>query len=168
MERDEAGIQRFVEHLGGLYEASGMARLPARLMARFLIDEDGRMTSAEIAEQLQVSPAAVSSATKVLIQVGLIRKERQPGTRANAYVLVDDDWYGSLMRQDQTLLLHEQYLQDGIDAAGGYGTRAGQRLALSVDQFILLRKHLDAFQREWDALKLQRSQELAALDARQA
>ena len=52
MERDEAGIQRFVEHLGGLYEASGMARLPARLMARFLIDEDGRMTSAEIAEQL--------------------------------------------------------------------------------------------------------------------
>lgn len=126
------------------------------------------MTSAEIAEQLQVSPAAVSSATKVLIQVGLIRKERQPGTRANAYVLVDDDWYGSLMRQDQTLLLHEQYLQDGIDAAGGYGTRAGQRLALSVDQFILLRKHLDAFQCEWDALKLQRSQELAALDARQA
>ena len=74
--RDEAGIQRFVEHLGGLYEASGMARLPARLMARFLIDEDGRMTSAEIAEQLQVSPAAVSSASACRHP-----ERRRPGSR---------------------------------------------------------------------------------------
>jgi hypothetical protein len=41
---------------------AGMARMPARVFAGVLVAEDGRQTAAELAELLQVSPAAISPA----------------------------------------------------------------------------------------------------------
>ena len=46
-----------------------MQRMPARVFAALLASDDGALTSAELGEQLQVSPAAVSGAVRYLAQV---------------------------------------------------------------------------------------------------
>ena len=67
--RSEDEVRAFVERLGSALTDAGMARLPARAFAAMLADEDGRMTSAELAEVLEVSPASVSGAVRYLSQV---------------------------------------------------------------------------------------------------
>jgi DNA-binding transcriptional regulator GbsR (MarR family) len=50
------------------------------------------MTAAELAEKLHASAGGVSGAVRYLVQVRLIRTERDPGTRRHVYV-VDGSWY---------------------------------------------------------------------------
>ena len=69
--------------------------MPSRIFAALMVKEDGRMTSAELIEQLSVSPAAVSGAVRYLAQMGLIRRERERGGRKDVFVVMDDAWHGA-------------------------------------------------------------------------
>src|SRR4051794_23612979 len=91
-----------VERIGAALTAAGLARLPARVFAVLLVDDDGRMTSAELVEALAISPAAVSGAVRVLEQLGWTRRERERGTRRDVYVVDDDAWRSALLQGDRT------------------------------------------------------------------
>jgi DNA-binding transcriptional regulator GbsR (MarR family) len=91
----------FVERMGAALTSAGLARLPSRTFAALLVDDDGRMTAAELAAYLGVSPAAISGAVRYLDTVGMIRRERERGSRRDIFVVDDDAWHGSLTRADQ-------------------------------------------------------------------
>jgi DNA-binding transcriptional regulator GbsR (MarR family) len=55
---------RFIERFASVMEESGIPRMPARVFAALLATDSGRLTSSELAELLQVSPAAVSGAVR--------------------------------------------------------------------------------------------------------
>ncbi len=93
---------RFVERMGGALTDAGLPRLPSRVFAALVVDDDGRMTAAELAETLAVSPAAVSGAVNFLAQIGFLHRERERGSRKDVYVVDDDAWLGAMMRKDQT------------------------------------------------------------------
>jgi DNA-binding transcriptional regulator GbsR (MarR family) len=97
----ESDRERFVERMGGALTSVGLARLPSRIFSVLLIDDDGRMTAAEIAAALGVSPAAVSGAVRYLDGVGMIRRERERGSRRDIFVVDDDAWHDMLLRADQ-------------------------------------------------------------------
>ncbi|NEE30623.1 MarR family transcriptional regulator, partial [Streptomyces sp. SID7982] len=59
---DEATVSRFVERFAAQLVQAGMTRMPARVFAALLSSERGALTSAELSEQLKISPAAVSGA----------------------------------------------------------------------------------------------------------
>src|SRR5215204_5264783 len=98
---NDAQRERFVERMGGALTSAGMARLPSRIFAALLIDEDGRMTAAEIGAALGVSPAAVSGAVRSLGDIGMLRRERERGSCRDIFVVEDDAWHDTLMRADQ-------------------------------------------------------------------
>ena len=91
----------FVERMGSALTSAGLARLPSRIFAALLADPDGRMTAAEIGTALQVSPASVSSAVRYLDGVGMVRREREPGTRRDVFVVDDDAWRDTLLQADR-------------------------------------------------------------------
>ncbi|GAA3543508.1 GbsR/MarR family transcriptional regulator [Nocardioides daeguensis] len=91
----------FVERMGGALTSAGLARLPSRVFAALLVDDDGRMTAAEIASGLGVSPAGVSGAVRYLDGIGMIRRERERGSRRDVFVVEDDAWHGMIARVDQ-------------------------------------------------------------------
>jgi len=97
----EARRDDFVERMGGALTSAGLARLPSRVFSALLIDDDGRMTSVEIAAALDVSPAGVSGAVKYLEQLGMVRRERERGSRRDVFVVDDDAWRGTMLRSDQ-------------------------------------------------------------------
>jgi hypothetical protein len=88
--------------MGGALTDAGLPRLPSRVFAALVVDDDGRMTAAELVETLQVSPAAVSGAVNFLAPSGFLHRERERGSRQDGYVVDDDAWLGALMRKDQT------------------------------------------------------------------
>ena len=97
----DAAFSDVVEHLGGALSDAGIARLPARVFAALLATEDGRMTASELAALLGVSPAGISGAVRYLIQVRMIRRERERGSRRDVFVVLDDAWHDVLMQKDQ-------------------------------------------------------------------
>jgi DNA-binding transcriptional regulator GbsR (MarR family) len=90
-----------IERIGGALTQAGLARLPSRVFAALLVDDDGRMTSIELASALAVSPAGVSGAVGYLEQLGMLRRERERGSRRDVYVVDDDAWHDAMMRHDQ-------------------------------------------------------------------
>lgn len=91
----------FAERMGGALTSVGLARLPSRIFSALLADPDGRMTAAELGAALQVSPASVSGAVRYLDGVGMIRREREPGTRRDVFVVDDDAWRDTMLQADR-------------------------------------------------------------------
>ena len=85
-------VSRFVERFAMTLEESGVPRMPARVFVTLLATDSGALTAAELAERLQVSPAAILGAVRYLIQVDLITRERDPGSRRDRYQVFDDAW----------------------------------------------------------------------------
>ncbi|HEX5088797.1 MAG TPA: MarR family transcriptional regulator [Nocardioides sp.] len=144
--------QSSVERIGAALAQAGLARLPSRLFAALLVDDDGRMTSAELATALGVSPAAISGAVGYLEQLGMLRRERERGSRRDVYVVDDDAWHGAMMSHDQIYGPIKASLEHSLTALGD-DSPAHRRVAMSLDFLRFVEVELDALADKWDKRK---------------
>lgn len=141
--------QDVAERLGAALTQAGMPRIPSLVLAALLVDDDGRMTAAELAEALQLSSGSVSGAVKYLGQLGVVRRERERGSRRDVYVVEDDAWHGAMMRTDQ--------LYGPIIAALAFGvatvdpdSAAHYRLRLSQEFLEFVSAEMAALRERWE------------------
>ena len=146
--RDEEGVRRFIERFALDLSEAGMPRMPARVFAAILSADDGRSTAADLARTLRVSPAAVSGAVRYLVQLGLVRREREPGERRDHYQISSETWYEVADRREAMIVRWEQDLEQGIKAVGPH-TPAGDRLEETRRFFAFYRAELDRILRDW-------------------
>ena len=139
---------RFVERFAAMLSQAGFARMPARVFVVLLVTDSGSLTAAELAATLQVSPAAISSAVRYLIQLGLTSREREPGSRRDRYRVPDDVWYEVVRVREQATARWLPALQDGIEALGA-GTPAADRLAETADFFEFFNKQGPELLAKW-------------------
>jgi predicted transcriptional regulator len=123
---------RSVEQFGAALADAGLPSLPSRVFSALLMDDDGRMTSAELTGLLGVSAASVSGAVKYLTHLQLIRREREPGSRRDVYVVDDDAWHGLMVRRDRLYAPLIRALDSALDDHGP-GDPAYQRIRLSAE-----------------------------------
>jgi DNA-binding transcriptional regulator GbsR (MarR family) len=148
--RDPAAVNKFIETFASAFVDAGVPRMPSRAFAAILASDAGRLTAAELAEQLQASPAAISGAVRYLIQVSLIARERDPGSRRDVYAVGDDGWYEAIVRRERLLDLWARAVRDGV-AALGPDTPAGARLAETLAFFEFLQAEMPALLERWRA-----------------
>jgi hypothetical protein len=127
-----AAVSRFVEDYAFALVQMGFPRMPARVLVALFITDAGRLTAAELAESLQASPAAVSGAVRYLIQIGLVRREGEPGSRRHYYRVPDDCWEEVLRLRDGLTGRWAALVRDGIGILGA-DTPAGARLAETAE-----------------------------------
>lgn len=147
-QRDEDAVARFVERFAGVLVEAGMPRMPARAFIALLASEDGRLTAAELAERLQASPAAISGAVRYLVQVDMISRQREPGSRRDFYVIDEDVWYELYERRMTSMARWGNLLAGGLDAVGD-GTAAAARLSEMQSFFEFLRAETPKLMRRW-------------------
>ncbi len=145
---NDAQRARFVERMGGALTSAGMARLPARIFAAVLVDEDGRMTAAEIAACLEVSPAAVSGAVRYLDGMGVLRRERERGSRRDIFVVDDDAWHDAMLHADQIYAPMQAALRKGVEELDP-DDPAYRRLRLSEEFIGFLLGELGSINERW-------------------
>jgi DNA-binding transcriptional regulator GbsR (MarR family) len=148
--RDDEAVRRFIERFALNLVEAGMPRMPARVFAAVLIADDGRRTAAELADQLGVSPAAISGAVRYLTQLRLVSREREPGERVDHYRVTSDTWYEAITRRDQMVERWMQDLADGIKAVGP-DTPAGARLEETRQFFGFLLDEVPQMLERWRA-----------------
>lgn len=118
----------YVERFAAVLVTAGFPPMPARVFVVLLVADDGRLSAAELAERLRVSPAAVSGAVRYLIQVGLVHKERVPGSRRDYYRMPGNMWDDLLRMRDQVMNRWAALVREGIELVGA-DTAAGARMA---------------------------------------
>jgi hypothetical protein len=139
-----------VERLGAALTQAGMPRIPSLVLAALLVDDDGRMTAPELAAALEISAGSVSGAVKYLGQLGVVRRERERGSRRDVYVVEDDAWHGALMQTDQLYAPIIVALGYGV-AAVGDDSPARHRLELTLEFLEFVSAEMATLRERWDA-----------------
>jgi DNA-binding transcriptional regulator GbsR (MarR family) len=148
MVRHQAAVDSFVERYAADLEAAGIPRLPARVFVTLLVEDAGYLSAAELAERLDISPAAVSGAVRYLIQVQLVRREREPRSRRDRYRITDDAWYEAAVSREATLEQWSRTLAAGVRALGSR-TPAGTRMRETQEFVEFLRQELPGLLARW-------------------
>jgi DNA-binding transcriptional regulator GbsR (MarR family) len=142
-------LLRFVERFAIILSENGMPRMAARVFAFVLADDEDRYTATELAEGLRVSPAAISGAVRTLVQLGLLGKEREPGTRVDTYRVYDDDVWGAIARQRVPILDRwVEGLSEGLDILEE-GSRGWRRLRETQLYFEWVRDEFEYVMNRW-------------------
>jgi predicted transcriptional regulator len=147
-ERDREAVGRFVERFASVMVEAGIPRMPARVFAALLATDSGRLTAAELSEQLQASPGAVSGGVRYLMGVGMASREGEPGSRRHHYRVPDSVWDEVISGRDRLLARWTAVLRDGIPIVGA-DTPAGTRLAESVEYFEFVSAELPRVRARW-------------------
>jgi DNA-binding transcriptional regulator GbsR (MarR family) len=84
-------VERFVERMGVMLEADGVPRIAGRIFG-FLLVHAGAYSLDELAEQLRVSKASVSTNARLLEQLGVVERTAAPGDRRDYYQMESDAW----------------------------------------------------------------------------
>jgi DNA-binding transcriptional regulator GbsR (MarR family) len=143
--------RQFVEQFALDLTDSGMPRMPARVFACVLAEDSGRLTAGEIAERLQVSPAAVSGAVRYLVQARMLQRRREPGSRSDHYGLSENDpWYTAIADRTELLARWERTAGEGADLLGD-GRPAGRRLRETAEFFAFMQEEVPALLDRWRA-----------------
>lgn len=157
-ERDEDAVRRYVESLALILTQIGLARMPSRVFAALMVTDSGKLTAAELADQLQVSPAAISGAVRYLDQVGMVAREREPGERRDHYRVFDDMWYAAFLKRDRFMIMWRDAATEGVSTLGDE-TPAGKRLSVMADFLAYVIKEIPAMFDRWH--ELQKAKEAA-------
>jgi DNA-binding transcriptional regulator GbsR (MarR family) len=152
---DRAAVSRFIESFASAFVDAGVPRMPSRVFAAILASDSGRLTAAEIAELLQVSPAGISGAVRYLAQVDLVVRVREPGSRRDVYAVRDNAWYEAIVRRERLLELWARSVREGIEILGA-DTPAGARLVETLEFFEFLQAEMPALLERWRASRPQR------------
>ncbi|MFI5712094.1 GbsR/MarR family transcriptional regulator [Kribbella sp. NPDC051620] len=163
MERDEAAVQRYAEQFGNTLAEQGWPRMSARAFTAILASEDGRLTAAELAERLKASPAAISGAVNYLLQLRLASREREPGSRRDVYVVMDDFWYQSMMSQDRGLSRWEEILRQMLPYVGAR-TEASRRIRATIGFVEFIQEEVEGLSDRWIKRKAEIDAEIEAED----
>jgi DNA-binding transcriptional regulator GbsR (MarR family) len=146
----------YIERFSAVLVSAGFPPMPARVFVALLIADSGRLTAAELAGVLKISPAAVSGAVRYLIQLGLVHKERVPGSRRDYYRMPGNVWDDMLRLRDQVLSRWIAMVREGIDLVGP-DTPAGARLAEQAAFFEFVSKEFAEVMTRWDEHRASRS-----------
>ena len=142
----------YIERFASVLVAAGIPPMPARVFVALLITDSGRLTASELAELLRISPAAVSGGVRYLVQLGLVHKERVPGSRRDYYRMPDDVWNDMFRLRDQVMQRWAALVREGIELLGP-DTPAGARLTEHVAFFEFVSRELPEVIKRWDEFR---------------
>jgi DNA-binding transcriptional regulator GbsR (MarR family) len=148
LECDPQALSRFVESFAAVLTEAGFPRMPARVFGALLASDSGTMTSMELADLLRVSPAAISGGVRYLMQINLVSREHEPGSRRDRYRVHNDAWYEAMARRDRVLSRCEHSLREGIELFGR-DTGAGARMAETLAFFEFIQSQLHMLLVRW-------------------
>ena len=143
-------MRAFVEQLALTFTDWGFPRMPSRVLVTLMAADEDALTAAELAERLDVSPAAISGAVRYLMHVGLLQRVPTPGSRRDRYRLPADPWYESASLKDGFMGQVVAVSDDGV-AALGTDTEAGRRIARMRDFFAFVQTELGDLLAKWRA-----------------
>jgi DNA-binding transcriptional regulator GbsR (MarR family) len=134
--------QHFVEDVSLYFEQAGLPRMAGRILGVLLIAEPPQQSLNDLCEVLQSSKGAVSTTTRLLLEMGLIERVPTPLPREVAFQIKTGGWPMYIrMRLRHMASLHE-IAERGLGLLRDADPTARQRLQEAHDMFSLIEEEL--------------------------
>jgi DNA-binding transcriptional ArsR family regulator len=155
MAADETALAEVMEHSAAVLTAAGFPKMPARVLMALTVTESAGLTAAELAERLEVSPAAISGAVRYLKTLGIIRRLSQTGSRRDRYEL-PSDWYALMVRNSPIYGVLADQAEAGLAAVGDPASPATERLRDMAGFYRFIQSRLPEMIAEWEQVRSSR------------
>ncbi|GAA4590392.1 MarR family transcriptional regulator [Planotetraspora phitsanulokensis] len=149
---NEGAIADFRERFAQIMVESGMPRMASRVYAALLVTDSGKLSAAELAERLGVGASAISGAVKYLVQVRLVERGREPGTRHDFCRIHEHTWSHFVSQSDPMLVRIQAGADEGI-AVLDLDSPAGRRLDETRRFFAFMREEIKRSMEKWRRLQ---------------
>ena len=135
----------FIEQMGMALQHDGMSRTAARILAMLILREDPAGLD-EITERLQVSKSGVSTNTRDLERMGVIRRSTKPGDRQYYFAVANDAANRLVENHIARLSQAAEAVQMALDTTPKKAKLSRERLsALSYFYGVAIRKTSEIF-----------------------
>jgi DNA-binding transcriptional regulator GbsR (MarR family) len=108
--------KQFIEEVGIVSEQTGLPRMAGRILGWLLISEPPHQSTIQLAEALMASKGSISTASRLLIQIGLIERLSLPGVRHDYFRIRSDAWQHMIKRGlEDEIKMFRQLAERGLE-----------------------------------------------------
>ncbi|MGC6516062.1 MAG: GbsR/MarR family transcriptional regulator [Myxococcota bacterium] len=145
----------FVEEVALILEQSGLNRTAGRILGRLLVCEPAHQSSKELADALHVSRASISTGTRLLLQLKMLRKVPVHASRETYFALSDTAWSDLMQGELARVLRMRELAQRGLEMVAAEGV-APQRMHDFHEWFAFFEQEFPALIERFEAQRTSR------------
>src|SRR5512135_255295 len=108
-------LHRFIQHMGGYFESSGVPPIGGRILGLLMIAHEP-LSAEDIASVLNVSRASISTNFRVLAAAGLAERYTSHADRTTYYVFPDTAWEQAMVLGARRAQSFKRIVQGGLAA----------------------------------------------------
>ncbi len=133
-------LHRFIEHMGGYFESSGVPPIGGRILGLLMITDEP-LSAEQIASMLNISRASVSTNFRMLSAAGLAERFSSHADRTTYYVFPDTAWEQAMILNTRRAQSFKRIVQEGLaampekDAARSHLLRGSEYADLVLEFF---------------------------------
>jgi DNA-binding MarR family transcriptional regulator len=142
-------LLHYIEEFGLFFEQFGSPRTAGRILGWLLVCEPPHQTMDELAEVLQVSKSSISTASRMLIQTGLVSKVSFPGERKDFYRISEDAWLRGWSAKNSQTTAMRQLAERGLTLLADDSLSRRARLQTMHDLYEFLEAELPKLTERW-------------------
>lgn len=140
----------YVEDFGLLFEGFGLPRMVGRVLGVLLISQESEFSAEELAEALQASRGSISSATRSLIDMGLVQRRTRRGERRDYFRVKPNAWDEVMRRELESLKTFRQMAERGLGLIDPEDEAARQNLEEMREFYAYWETELPAVLERWE------------------
>lgn len=145
----EDKLAAYVEDVALYYEQQGLPRIGGRILGLLLICDPPHRSARQLAEELCVSKASISSMTRLLLTSGSIEAVALPGDRATYYQLTTDGLEQRFERRLSGIVAFHLLAERGLALLEGEPLERSARLRRIASLYAFLADEIPRLLERW-------------------
>ncbi|MQA86304.1 MAG: transcriptional regulator [Streptosporangiales bacterium] len=149
MTEESSELHGYADEVGLFFEATGLPRMPGRILGWLLVCEPPHQSAEELAAALQASRGSISMAMQMLMGAGAVERYPVPGSRRTYYRMRPGFWLREA--EDKARLAGEwRKLADrGLDLMRDRPEESRRRLQEARDMYAFLEEEYARIKDLW-------------------
>jgi predicted transcriptional regulator len=142
--------ERYVEEFGVLFGQYGLPRMVGRVLGALLVSDPPERSAEELAGVLRASRGSISSATRSLVQMGLVERQTRPGERRDYFRVKPGAWNELMHRELEALSTFRRMAERGLGLMGSSDPESRRGLEEMRDLYAYWEKEFPAVLERWE------------------
>lgn len=147
---------QLIEEYGLLFEQEGVPRTAGRIVGYLLLTPSSLVSSAELTESLQVTKGAISTASRLLIQMELIERVSTTGDRRDYFRLKKRPWFHLFKRELQLIAAYRQIAEQGLQLLDASPSEQKEALQEMFELYTFFEREFPALVNRWEQIWAER------------
>ncbi len=141
--------ERYVEEMAAFWGGFGMPKMQGRVLGALLVADPPERTAEELAEELSASRGSISSATRALIQLGVVQRRAKLGDRRD-YFQSRTNWAELMHQQMGTYAAFRKIAERGLDIMADSPPESRRDLEEIRSLYSHLEREMPALIKRWE------------------